>query len=116
MKLHFLPIWEYDPTQDKEKVLGYPTEKGKMKPCLIQVYYYTKDGWFKLRGSRWRSCDPPQLFCDVPEVVKAKFRTPSREKIESLDIETAMRYAEKDEKMRTEITEFVKDYLRKEFY
>ena len=116
MKLHFLPIFEYDPTQDKEKVLGYPTARGKMTPSLIQVYHYSKEGWAKLRGTRWRSCEPPELFCDVPEIVKANYRKPSREKIESLDIATAMKYAQKDTKMQAEINEFVKMYLTKEFY
>jgi hypothetical protein len=116
LKLHFLPIWEYDPTQDKERVLGHPTAKGKMTPSLIQVYHYSKEGWSKLRGQRWRSCDPPELFCDVPELARTKYRKPSREKIESLDIATAMKYARIDEKLQAGLTEFVKDYLKKEFY
>ena len=116
MKLHFLPIWEYDPTQDKEKVLGHPTDKGKMTPSLIQVYHYTKEGWFKLRGHKWREPDPPQLFCDVPEILKDKNRKPRREKSDSLDIQTALNYAKKDEKLQAGLTKFVKDYLKKEFY
>ena len=116
MKLHFMPVFEYDPKQDNPKVLGYPSDDKKLTPSLVQVYMYREEGWVKLRGKQWRETEPPYYFCDVPDVVRVKYRKPSLEKIESLDIVTAMQYAKRDDKMQKELTEFVKEYLRKEFY
>lgn len=116
MKLQFIPIWEYDPSTDKARVLGYPKDDSPMIPSLVQVYQRSEEGWAKLRGRQWRKCDPPFLFCDVPDVVRLKYRKPTKEKIESLDMITAMQYAKKDKRLQSEILQITKDYLTKEFY
>ena len=121
MKLQFIPIYEYDPTQDRDKVLGYPTDEGRITPSLVAVYKWSLDIegtniWHKLRGSQWRLSLAPASFCDVPRCEFLKYRKPSKEKIASLTIQEAMKYAQKDKEMQRKLTELVKTELTNKFY
>lgn len=120
MKLQFIPTWEYDPTKDSKRVLGYPNEGEKLIPSLVQVYQFTllEDGgeWHKLRGQKWRACPPPALFCDIPKIEILKYRKPSLEKINSLDARGAMEYVKRDKELQDKLTIFVKSELTKQFY
>lgn len=121
MKLQFLPLFEYDPTRDRHKVLGYPKAEGKITPALVGVYKWSTDKegrniWHKLRGKQWRLSLPPASFCDVPRIEFLKFRKPTQEKIASLTMEDAMQYAKMDKSLQERMTNFVKIELTKQFY
>jgi hypothetical protein len=121
MKLHFLPIFEYDPTKDAHKVLGYPKDNGKIIPSLVCVYKWSTDEegrqiWHKLRGKQWRLSVPPASFCDVPRCEFVKFRKPTKEKIASLNVAEAMQYVKRSEELQDRVTEFIKMELTKQFY
>ena len=121
MKLHFLPVFEYDPTKDAHKVLGYPKDEGKITPSLVGVYKWSTDRegrniWHRLRGKQWRESLAPASFCDVPRCEFVKFRKPTKEKIASLTIAEAMQYAKRSTDLQDKLTEFVKSELKKQFY
>jgi hypothetical protein len=121
LKLHFLPLFEFDPTKDAHKVLGYPKDNGKIIPSLVCVYKWSTDEqgrhiWHKLRAQRWRLSVPPASFCDVPRCEFVKFRKPTKEKIASLNVAEAMQYVKRSEELQDRVTEFIKMELTKQFY
>jgi hypothetical protein len=115
LNVQFTAIWEYDPTEDPQTILGYPFE-GEIEKQYIGYYKYTPNGWQRMRGKRWRQVRTPVSFAHIPKVEKVAFRKPSANKIRNLNIEQALNYIRASEGGQDYLIRYVQGSLLDYFY
>ena len=116
MKLYFREFFEYDEVQDGTKILGYDSY-GKIHPLEIGVYKKLQSSWVRATKDSWVASEPPIYFAKFPKSEKAgEVRKPSMNKINNLSFMDAVSYLKRSDKMKQQLTNFVKQELKREFY
>lgn len=115
MSVQFTALWEYDPKEDGDVVLGYPFE-GEIKREFIGYYKLSSQGWTRLRGKRWRRVKTPLSFAKIPEIERVKMRKPSIKKIEALTLQQALNYMTSESQGKNFLIRLVQQELLRVFY
>ncbi len=113
----FRDFIEYDSSIDGFKLLGY-NKASKTTPSCVDGYLFNKGRWLRSKkGGKWVESDPPDYYVPYLEIMLDRSpRQPSLEKIDSLTERQALWYYKKDRSLIPDITEAIKQGLRKKYH